>query len=704
MRRIIRIFLASSITEFANERMAIENFIRNISDRFEENYDVKIQPLLCENFDDAYSKIRKQEEYNEKIRNSDLCFFIFFTKVGEYTREEFEIARKKFEETGKPKIYTYFKVIKDEQAEQSLYDFMNELDKIFGHYYGTFEHIDTIKLRILLNLKLQEMDFIEIKVDGDACVVDGKEALSLKNVSEFANNSIFQELKAELNEVEVRYFNLKAKYEKGECSQSEEREYVEIATKRQNYIDAIEQMQKNIFNMSLRMCQDEARGEITLRQKEAYRLFEAGDLEGANNILNFAEIKNDYQRRKAIREAEQKKDAQIFIREGRTKIDVLTMMRSRNTRFDEIEEIYDEIVTVAFDEQVELDVILDYSSYLYGHQKSKRAFEIANSLISILPTPSKESHQVYNLIGNLCSSNPEYSEMKNVYWYHKAVESLMLFSPTEHIQAAVYYCNIGKAYEEEFEMEKANQFYLKVRQILNQIDFSKLSEEKQDMASRLYYNLGNFTKRNNDMSNQSNVDRVLYYYNAAKEIQRNLLSKSDKYLVSYARSATVLSSVYFDIGEYEKALACREKYFTLQKKVFNEDPLKHIRVYTHDVLYDFALIYQKMGDYALAKKYLEDSLNIVEKYNTVSDVELEDLMGEFYFSMYDLHHTFGQKEAETYIKRVIEIYESLFSRSPTRFFPYLVVAYTQIINYLEEKQNFESVEYYYKKLDEIWKK
>lgn len=307
MKRTIKIFLASSLTEFANERMAIENFIRNISDKFEEHYDIKIQPLLCENLDDAYSKIRKQEEYNEKICSSDFCFFIFFTKAGEFTREEFDVARQKFEETGKPKIYTYFKVIHDEEAEQSLYDFMDELDKTFGHYYGTFEHIDTVKLRILLKLKLQEMDFLEIKIEGDDCVVDGRKALSLKNVSEFANNSIFQELKAELKEVEVRYYELKAKYKKGECSRSEEREYIEIATKRQNIIDSIEEVQKNIFNMILRMCQDAARGEITLRQQEAYRLFETGDLEGANSILDFYEIKNDYQRRKAIREAEQKK-------------------------------------------------------------------------------------------------------------------------------------------------------------------------------------------------------------------------------------------------------------------------------------------------------------------------------------------------------------------------------------------------------------
>ncbi len=39
--RKIKIFLASSIIEFAKERMEIENFIRNISDDFEDKYGVK---------------------------------------------------------------------------------------------------------------------------------------------------------------------------------------------------------------------------------------------------------------------------------------------------------------------------------------------------------------------------------------------------------------------------------------------------------------------------------------------------------------------------------------------------------------------------------------------------------------------------------------------------------------------------------------
>ena len=107
----IKIFLASSITEFAEERNALELFIRNVSDEFEEKYDTKIIPLRCENIDPCMSKVRKQDEYNQLIKDSEMCFFIFFTHAVKYTQEEFEIAYEQFKnsENHKPKVYIYFK-------------------------------------------------------------------------------------------------------------------------------------------------------------------------------------------------------------------------------------------------------------------------------------------------------------------------------------------------------------------------------------------------------------------------------------------------------------------------------------------------------------------------------------------------------------------------------------------------------------------
>ena len=72
----IKIFLGSSITEFANERNELENFIyktsRNI---FEKNYNIQIEPLLCENMDNHIRINGTQNAINEEmVKGSDMCF------------------------------------------------------------------------------------------------------------------------------------------------------------------------------------------------------------------------------------------------------------------------------------------------------------------------------------------------------------------------------------------------------------------------------------------------------------------------------------------------------------------------------------------------------------------------------------------------------------------------------------------------------
>lgn len=688
MRRIINIFLASSITEFANERMAIENFIRNISDKFEESYDVKIQPLLCENFDDAYSKIRKQEEYNEKICNSDLCFFIFFTKVGEYTREEFEVARKKFEETGKPKIYTYFKVIHDEKAEQSLYDFMEELDKIFGHYYGTFEHIDTVKLRILLKLKLQEMDFLEIKVDGDDCVVDGRKALSLKNVSEFANNSIFKELKAELEDTEKRYYELKPKYEKGEYTKTEEREYIEVATKRQNLIDAIEEVQKNIFNMSLRMCQDEEKGEITLRQKEAYRLFEAGNLEGANNILNFAEIKNDYQRRKAIRKAEQKKDAQIFIREGRTKIDILTMMSSITTRFEEIEEIYDEITDIAFEEQIEFNTVIDYVWFLYEQNKSKKALKIAEDIIHYNKCSGEklflDEFALYNSIAVLCESLMLPTKAEE--FYLKAIEIGELCSKSHSIlnpNLAAIYSNIGVFYKEHGNIKKAKEYSLKALKISEIMATENHVSSNADLAE-ICNNIGAF------YSEYDNAQKAEEYFLKAIAIRKMLANENpEKFNADLAESYNNVGVFYCN----QRCVQNAEDYFfkaiAIREHLANENP-KRFKPYLAKSYDNVGVLYCCQGKMLKSEAFFLKAIAIRERLAdeipemfNLDFAESCNNVGGFYYYQGDM------EKAKKYYKKSIETYEKLAMIDSKRFNPNLAISYFNYANFISDEMYYE---------------
>ena len=50
---------------------------------------VFLELLVWEDFLDAVSKTRLQDEYNKEIRQCDLFVMLYWTKVGQYTEEEF---------------------------------------------------------------------------------------------------------------------------------------------------------------------------------------------------------------------------------------------------------------------------------------------------------------------------------------------------------------------------------------------------------------------------------------------------------------------------------------------------------------------------------------------------------------------------------------------------------------------------------------
>lgn len=662
MRRIIKIFLASSIVELSKERLEIENFIHRISDSFEEKYDIKIRPLLCENLDDAYSIVRKQEEYNEKIRESHLCFFIFFTKAGEYTREEFEVARKAFEESGKPKIYTYFKVLGENKGEESLYDFVNYLDKVFQHYYGTFEHIDTVKLRILLSLKLQEMEFIDVKVDSGKCFVDGNVALSIENVSEFANNQVIKQLNNDLVSVEEQYYKLKSEYESAESNADICREYAKIATKRQNLIDSIKNLNSEIFNMSLRMCKDEVRGEITLRQKEAYKLFEKGDIEGANKILDFVEIQNEYQRRKAIREAEQKKDAAVYIREIKTKIDILKMLTKISNRFEELEEMYNEITSEAFDNNVELECVVDFINYLYEQNKDVKAIKIAEDLCVLSDwtenAENKTKATLYNTLGLLYlrQQEPEKAQENLRFALNISEKSETQNKKEFDSQLAKSYHNIAHYFHEKCQFQKARKYYLKEIEILETL--SKDDDTYANDLATAYSKMGNILLRKslNDLTGAQK------YISNSLKIRKNLAQNSqEEYRIYIGNSYIDMANLYVRL--HEEATA--EKYFLDGKEIYEEYAITNPEKFKPELV----KIYESIGDFywGLEKfneteSYLLKAINISEELAIINPIRFNDDLARSYSSIGFFYSSQGRADK-------IDEYKTKYRSIPDNRFP-----------------------------------
>ncbi len=145
----IKIFLASS-AELKEEREQFEIFIHRENQQLYKK-GIFIELILWENFIDAISKTRLQDEYNNVIKNSDIFVSLFFTKVGKYTQEEFETAFGHFKKTGKPLVYTYFKdaPINTEKITKdikTMLAFRKRLEDL-GHFRSVYKNIDDLKFQ-----------------------------------------------------------------------------------------------------------------------------------------------------------------------------------------------------------------------------------------------------------------------------------------------------------------------------------------------------------------------------------------------------------------------------------------------------------------------------------------------------------------------------------------------------------------------------
>ena len=148
--RNVRIFLASS-SELREERDEFDLYFRQENDSLIRD-GVYLTIVRWENFLDAMSETRLQDEYNQAIRECDVFVSLFFTKTGKFTEEEFDAAHKQFKSSGRPLIYTYFKnadikigsVRKDDL--KSRWAFQEKVEKL-GHFYSEYDNIADLKLK-----------------------------------------------------------------------------------------------------------------------------------------------------------------------------------------------------------------------------------------------------------------------------------------------------------------------------------------------------------------------------------------------------------------------------------------------------------------------------------------------------------------------------------------------------------------------------
>ena len=155
--KTIKIFLASS-DELQDDRNAFGNLVRRLDGIYEKR-GVRIELFEWEDYDAAFNGVRRQDEYNEAIKASDMFLALFHTKAGRYTLEEFDVATEEFRRHAAPKVYTYCKDLQPGETESpELAEFKRKLFDEMGHYWCRYANRDTMQLHFVMQLQLVERD------------------------------------------------------------------------------------------------------------------------------------------------------------------------------------------------------------------------------------------------------------------------------------------------------------------------------------------------------------------------------------------------------------------------------------------------------------------------------------------------------------------------------------------------------------------
>ena len=162
------IFLASS-SELLKDREQFELFIGRRNKSCGKK-GLALELVNWEDFIDAVSKTRLQDEYNKAIRDCFLFVMLIDTKVGKYSEEEFDTAYECFKLTGKPLIYTYFKdaPISTGTAHASLSAFQEKL-KNLGHFPTACKNTEDFLLKFGRQLdKLADSGYFQLQAQNQA--------------------------------------------------------------------------------------------------------------------------------------------------------------------------------------------------------------------------------------------------------------------------------------------------------------------------------------------------------------------------------------------------------------------------------------------------------------------------------------------------------------------------------------------------------
>ena len=691
----IKIFLVPSSNAVECDMTEVRDFFRQLNEMY---FDSGI------NFSILNANEMTEDELNEHVADSDLSFFLFFEDVSDDMRSCFDIFFESFKKTDKPKIVTYFKYT---ESPNDMTDAVREFSQMLGnelkHYYNNYNSIDTLKLGILMQIKVMRLDASQITISDDGMIcLNGQPVADTSKIPMFEFNDRLNELKSRYDELTKEWGRLRTLRMDDPNNEELYFEFSRVATERDDTKKALREFEDLLLKTSEELAAK--KGEMSPRQAEAYRLLEMGDVDGACEILPLDELFDDISHNELL--ADNAIDRlETNVEELATRITALNMKGLNKDIVAEIRRIYEKIYGLCDTRNIGWSKLYDYASFLEDQNDYTKAIKVAEKLNWYYSDPDNKVDEydlgsLYNLLGLLYEAQNRSEEAEKYHLAAIEIYECLVKENTDVYEPyiAMSYNNAGNFYSDHGQSEKAEKYYLAAIEIRERLVEKNAEAYEPDLATS-YNNAGVFY----DDQNQS--DKAEKYYLFAMEIYERLVKENAEAYEPYlAMSYNNAGIFYDDQGQPEKA----EKYYLAAIEIRERLVEKNADVYEPALATSYnnaGLFYKDQGQSDKAEKYYLAAIEIYERLVEKNADAYEPYIAASYNNAGNFYDDQGQSEkAEKYLLAAIEIRERLAKKNADAYKLDLAGSYNNAGNLYSNHSQPEKAEKYYIDAMEIYER
>ena len=682
----IKIFLVPSSDAVECDMTEVRNFFRQLNEMY---FDSGI------NFSILNANEMTENELKEHVADSDLSFFLFFKDVSADMRSCFDIFFKSFKKTDKPKIVTYFKYT---ESPNDMTDAVREFSQMLGnelrHYYNNYNSIDTLKLGILMQIKVMRLDASQITISDDGMIcLNGQPVADTSKIPMFEFNDRLNELKSRYDELTKEWGRLRTLRMDDPNNEELYFEFSRVATERDDTKKALREFEDLLLKTSEELAAK--KGEMSPRQAEAYRLLEMGDVDGACEILPLDELFDDISHNERLDDNAIDR-LETNVEELATRITALNMKGLNNDTVAEIRRIYEEIYDTFCDTRnIGWSKLHDYASFLEDQNDYTKAIKVAEKLNWYYSDPDNkvdeyELAELYNLLGLLYKAQ---NKPKKAEKY--CLDSIEIYERLTKKNADAYepylagsYNNVGAFYSDHGQHEKAEKYFLAAIEIRERLVKKNADAYEPDLADS-YNNVGVFYDK------QNLSEKAEKYYLDAIEIRERLVKRNaEAYEPDLADSYNNAGAFYDDQNQSEKA----EKYYLAAIEIRERLVEKNADAYEPYLATSYnnaGIFYKDQGQPDKAEKYYLAAIEIRERLAEKNADAYEPDLADSYGAAGVFYHEQGQSDkAEKYYLDAIEIYKRLVEKNADAYEPYLAMSYNNAGVFYYEQGRLEKSEKY----------